>query len=227
MHTPEGQLIVALSEHVTYWDRLGWKDSFSDSIFTARQNGYGYRFTLDSVYTPQMIVNGTTQFVGGNRKALVDALHAEAPRGRIDLRIVSVEPLEPSPAAHDDALSSSHQTSSHAVLPTVLTVRFSAQNVSGTAPLDVMAAITDDLDETKVLRGENGGRTLTHASVARSLTRVGEIRGNTANAVRVALPASVQQSPDKPHHLVLFVQQHNFGRIVGADTKPLRLAATP
>jgi hypothetical protein len=47
------QLIVGVSEHVTYWNGLGWSDPFSSSAYTERQNAYGQRFHLDSVYTPK------------------------------------------------------------------------------------------------------------------------------------------------------------------------------
>ena len=48
-----GQLIVGVSEHVTYWNGLGWSDPFSSPAYTERQNPYGQRFHLDSVYTPK------------------------------------------------------------------------------------------------------------------------------------------------------------------------------
>ena len=50
--------MIALSEHVDYWDRLGWKDPFSSPAFSRRQEGYGHRFHLDSVYTPEVVIDG-------------------------------------------------------------------------------------------------------------------------------------------------------------------------
>src|SRR5213596_4201749 len=50
--------VVALSFHVDYWDRLGWKDRFSSAAFTRRQGDYARRFRLASLYTPQLVVNG-------------------------------------------------------------------------------------------------------------------------------------------------------------------------
>lgn len=197
-HNTAGQLIVVLSEHVTYWDQLGWKDTFSDPVFTYRQNGYAARFHLDDVYTPQMVVNGERQFVGGNRQALIDALEKSGPPQHMNLHILSIEPQA-------DALL----------------VQFSAQNLPGTEPLDVMASVADDFDQTHVGGGENGGRTLTHAAVARSLERVAKIQGNTVQTVRIPLHAPLRQSAATPRHLVLFVQQRNFGRVLAADTRPL------
>src|SRR5271157_1276405 len=55
-----GALVIALSEHVDYWDRLGWKDPFSSPVFTRRQEGYVSRLKLDGAYTPQAVIDGAT-----------------------------------------------------------------------------------------------------------------------------------------------------------------------
>jgi len=62
-----GKKVYALSMHVDYWDYLGWKDPYSSKVFTDRQRDYGSAFGLRSIYTPQMIVNGTNEFVGSRR----------------------------------------------------------------------------------------------------------------------------------------------------------------
>jgi len=64
-----GAEVIALGEHVDYWDRLGWKDRFSSAALTNRQQVYAARFNLDSVYTPQMVVDGRAQFVGSDGHA--------------------------------------------------------------------------------------------------------------------------------------------------------------
>ncbi|MGH9764327.1 MAG: DUF1223 domain-containing protein, partial [Blastocatellia bacterium] len=61
-----GAEIIALGEHVDYWNRLGWTDPFSSSAFSNRQREYSSAFANDEVYTPQMIVDGQTEFVGSN-----------------------------------------------------------------------------------------------------------------------------------------------------------------
>src|SRR5271170_5665891 len=83
--TAEGQLIVGISEHVSYWNGLGWKDPFSSDLYTGRQNDYSSHFGLGSVYTPQMVVNGREQFVGSDRRALQAALATESQRRQITL----------------------------------------------------------------------------------------------------------------------------------------------
>ncbi|MEO7175076.1 MAG: DUF1223 domain-containing protein [Saprospiraceae bacterium] len=73
----ENKSAICLSFHVDYWDRLGWKDPFSQAAFSERQREYSTHFKESSVYTPQMIVNGQNVFVGSNRNALKSALAAK------------------------------------------------------------------------------------------------------------------------------------------------------
>lgn len=59
--------VFFLSFHVDYWDRLGWKDTFSQPVFSERQRAYSSYFKSRSNYTPQMIVNGKEEFVGSHK----------------------------------------------------------------------------------------------------------------------------------------------------------------
>lgn len=124
--TSAGQLIVGISEHVTYWNHLGWKDPFSAQVFTDRQSIYASRLSPEGPYTPQMIVDGRDQFVGGNGAALDRALRDDSRRPHDDLRIVS------------SALSSNG-----------IDVRFSLFGQVA-KPLDVVAVVTDDADRSSV-----------------------------------------------------------------------------
>src|SRR5262249_29559436 len=72
-----GAQIIVLSEHVDYWNHIGWKDPYSARLYCERQSIYGKRFGLDSVYTPQMVVDGSSEFVGSNT-ALADKAFAKA-----------------------------------------------------------------------------------------------------------------------------------------------------
>ena len=192
-----GELIVGISEHVTYWNSLGWRDSFSSATYTDRQNLYGSRFGLDSVYTPQMVVNGAEQFVGSDRASLAAALQKEQTvPSSVALRI----------------LSSREEGN-------ILKVTFSAVGDASSRGAVIIAVLADDLAQSQVESGENAGRTLSHAAVARYLQQVALVDAATEQVVQISVPASLRTS--NGHHLILFAQSPNNGRILGADTKPL------
>ena len=192
-----GELVVGISEHVTYWDSLGWRDPFSSETYTDRQNLYGTRFGLDSVYTPQMVVNGAEQFVGSDRDSLAEAFQKE-------------QAHPPSVALH--ILSSS-------IDGNVLVVKYSAVGDASARGADIVAVLADDLVQSSVQRGENAGRTLSHVAVARSLQRVATLQAPGEQTVRISLPTSSRTSSN--HHVILFAQAPNSGRVLGADAKPL------
>lgn len=194
---PSGQLIVGISEHVTYWNNLGWKDPYSSPLFTARQSTYASRLSPEGAYTPQMVLNGRDQFVGSNGAALDRALRDDTKRTHFDLRILT------------STLSADG-----------VEVKFSFSGHTS-KPLDVVAVLTDDADRSNVLRGENSGRLLQHVSVARSLTKVATVTGDVEKSIHLSLPEGFQVAANPGHHLVLFVQESHQGTILGAATASL------
>lgn len=195
--TSGGQLVVGISEHVTYWNQLGWSDPFSSSVYTERQNAYSERFHLEGVYTPQMVINGAEQIVGSDRAGLLRAVQKEdEERPRISLRIVSLS-----------------------VAGSTLTVNFSTSGDLPAQGADLIAVLADDSDRSSVLHGENSGRTLAHVSVARSISRVARVQAAGERTVQIQIPSSFQAS--QGHHLILFAQAPGNGRVLGTDTKPL------
>ena len=74
---PTGQQIIALEEHVTYWNQLGWIDPFSLEFFSDRQNAYGDKSGKDEIYTPQVVVNGAQEALGSDRDAVLQAVTAQ------------------------------------------------------------------------------------------------------------------------------------------------------
>ncbi len=82
----KGLPVYGLSFHVDYWNYIGWKDPYSNTKFTARQRAYSSFMKSESIYTPQMIVNGETEFVGSNRKASEVAITGELKK-RIEYHI--------------------------------------------------------------------------------------------------------------------------------------------
>lgn len=71
--------VLALGFHISYWDRLGWKDPLSSEASTERQRAYAKRFNGGQVYTPQIVVEGSSDMVGSNRAAVLKALHGARP----------------------------------------------------------------------------------------------------------------------------------------------------
>jgi hypothetical protein len=194
--TAAGQLIVGLSEHVSYWDGLGWKDRFSSELYTRRQNAYGSHFGLDSVYTPQMVVNGREQFVGGDRGRLEASLAAEARRKQVDLQITSAR-----------------------VEGSDVVFGYRTAGLPEGGRWQVVAVLTDDVDRTSVERGENSGRKLVHVSVARAMNAVGALKEGGQEQLRLALPAPFEGASG--HHLVVFAQEDGVGAVVGVDVRKL------
>ena len=83
-----GALVVPLSLHVDYWDHLGWKDPFSSPRFTERQGGYAARFgNPGRVYTPQMVVDGRTAFVGSDEQEARRAIGESAREPKAMVRV--------------------------------------------------------------------------------------------------------------------------------------------
>jgi len=200
--TATGQRIVGISEHVTYWNQLGWKDPFSSAIYTDRQEQYASRFGLDSSYTPQMVVNGEQQLVGSDETSLRSALADQAKRKKIDLRIVSTK-------VHNGTIA----------------IHFTAAQLLSHHALNIVAVLTEDLASSKVLRGENRGRSLQHVAVAHSLTTVATIHQNTDTVVLFALGEEEQRNKNAACHLILFAQETGQGAIVGTASKPVSLVA--
>lgn len=151
--------VIVLSEHVDYWDRLGWKDKFSSPAFTERQEVYARAFHLDSPYTPQMVVDGVAQFTGGDvRRAETEIQKAlDRPKASIFL----------------------------ARSPTGIQVEIEGVPRDG----DVWLALADNGASSKVTAGENKGRTLGHVAVVRSIRKIGAVKRGGGFARVVELPA--------------------------------------
>ncbi len=70
----QGNHVYVLSYHVDYWNRLGWKDPFSNKTFSDYQRQYALQFGSRSIYTPQLVVNGSEHFTGSNHYKTTEAL---------------------------------------------------------------------------------------------------------------------------------------------------------
>ena len=195
--TSDGSLIIGISEHVSYWDSLGWKDPFSSNLYTDRQNDYSTQFHLEGPYTPQMVVNGREQLVGSDRGSLLAALATESKQAMVQLQIANIQ-------------------QDHGKL----TFSYTAAKLLPHQTLQIMAAIVDDSAESHVRRGENSGRALQHVFVVRTLANVGTLRGDGLKQATLTLPPLLPESSSS-RHLVLFAQQDGPGAVLGAAESPL------
>jgi hypothetical protein len=189
--TDAGQLIVALSEHVTYWNHDGWTDPFSDEDFTQRQTRYAVQFNLDSPYTPQVVVNGDHQVLGSDAKAILQAVQTEKGSAADSLHILKVVAVAGG-----------------------VEVTFSVTGPLPKKSASVFAVVADDMDTSTVERGENHGRTLTHVAVARSLTRLGGFKVGEAKTVRLRAPKRQAAAAQTGQHVVLFAQIDGQGSVL-------------
>src|SRR5580704_17900316 len=137
--------ILPLAFHVTYWDRLGWKDPFSLPAATQRQDVYGRRFG-DGSYTPEIVVDGAASMVGSDRRDVGSAIE-NAKRNDRTAAAVSVS-------------KNGEQVS----------IQVGAGSGSG----KILLIGFDHEHTTAVGRGENSGRSLTEANVVRSIRSVGQ-----------------------------------------------------
>jgi hypothetical protein len=192
-----GAEIVALEEHVDYWNQLGWVDPFSSRDFSARQQDYATAFRNSGVYTPQMVVDGATEFVGSHRDDADAAIRRAAARRKIKVAISQTSDSGKSPANFEIAL---HE------IPSALR----REN------LQLWVAVTESGLATNVTAGENSGEKLQHADVVRSLQKIGGFQGGQSDAateVSVQLKAA-WKLPNL--RVVAFVVDKVSHRIVGA-----------
>jgi hypothetical protein len=143
--------VLALSFGVTYWDYLGWKDTFAQPAFTDRQRNYEGPLGHDGPFTPQIVVDGKADTVG-NVRADVESLIA---------------------AAHRTPLTHLHLAAN--------TLTIDAGQAPARAADVWLVRYDPRIEQVPVQRGENAGVTLPHKNVVRSLTRLGVWNGTAAS----------------------------------------------
>jgi hypothetical protein len=179
--------VMALSFHVTYWNRLGWTDSFSQKSFDERQYAYGEKFSANGVYTPQTVINGSVEMVGSKRTQVAQAVKKA-------LETLSKVQISLKTAIKDGDIE----------------VKYS---LTGEIPKDAVLqfALVESAFATKVKRGENEGRVLKHDNVVRDFEarKASDTEGSFS-----FFPLSGWQV--KNCTVVAFVQEKKLGAIIGA-----------
>ncbi len=190
-----GAQLIVLSEHVDYWNHIGWTDPFSSRFFSDRQSAYSDRFGLKSVYTPQMVVDGNAEFVGNDSRLASQAVTKSLALQKVAIRISGV------------SLDASKTLQAHVdtdALPETSKVR--------KADVYLVAALNHA--ESQVLRGENGGRRLSHVGVVQSLTKIGSIEAGKTFSQDVHLKLDPRTDPANLR-VIAFIQEKGQRQVLG------------
>ncbi|MFB3387605.1 DUF1223 domain-containing protein [Flavobacterium sp. LAR06] len=175
--------IYLLAYHVDYWDRLGWKDQFSSNEFTKRQQKYLDWLNLYVMYTPQFIINGTTEFAGYNESALYEKV---------------LNALETKTTANLDLTTKTNKDSLEITYATNLLQK----------DTNLVVATIQKQATSKVFRGENQGATLHHVQIVKQLNsfQLTKKEGN----IKIVQPDNFTS---KDFQIIGFIQNTNTGKI--------------
>ena len=188
--------IIALEEHVDYWDQLGWRDPFSSAQWTERQQDYAAAFRSDGVYTPQMVVDGRAEFVGSSQSRVRSAIAEAVREPKAEVTLLSRPPSD----------GKARVALAVKMLP-----------VPESQKAQVWLAVTETGLHSNVSRGENAGEDLHHAAVVRSLRKVGEAAPNRDADYSGEHDVQLDPAWKKENlRVVAFVQDAKTRHILGA-----------
>ena len=157
-----GKPVYVVAFHVDYWNQLGWKDKFSSSAFTDRQRRYSSWMNLETIYTPQVVVNGTSEYVGSNERSIVKAIDASLSQKT------------------DNSLTINGKADSGKI-QVEYAVTGSTKNKA------LYLALVQKKASSHVMAGENKGRQLSHVQIVRELIPV----DISAKSTTINLPDSL------------------------------------
>src|SRR5256884_4484176 len=199
-HSPVGNAqVVALEEHVDYWDDQGWKDPFSSHDWTTRQLAYADVLGNRNPYTPQMVVDGSVEFSGGRVEQALQSIAAAAEQAKVPVTLAEASRDKPGKENFS-----------------VEVAKLLAPPKGGAA--EVWLAITETGLDSSVTRGENAGHELRHAAVVRSMRKIGEAKPDrdvSFSSSDAAVSLRKEWNRDRLK-AVAFVQEKNSLRILGA-----------
>lgn len=178
--------VYVLAYHVDYWDKLGWKDIFSNAVYTKRQYDYAKFLQKEPVYTPQVIINGKLDYVGSQETTVRNAIKTAL--SKTTLTNLSLEFTQT-----DNSLSVDY-------------------NVGATPKNShLMIAIVQKQAKSNVKRGENANRVLSHYQIVRALQTV-DLNKTKSGTASIHLPKNI---PAQDLEVIGFVQDMNSGAILG------------
>jgi len=195
--------IVALEEHVDYWDDQGWRDPFSSHIWTTRQDAYAGVLGNKNPYTPQIVVDGSVECSGGQQQQAVQTIIKESSQVKTPVTLSQGGAGKPGSDNFSAEIG-----------------KLTPSAKGGAA--EVWLAITETGLHSSVTRGENAGHELSHAAVVRSMRKIGEAKPDrdVAFSGDAAVPIRNEWKLENLK-AVAFVQEKNSLRILGAAEIPL------
>ncbi len=194
-----GANIIVLSEHVDYWDQLGWRDPFSSAALSNRQAQYAARLHRDGAYTPQLVVDGQAEMVGSDGPAAKFA-------------IVKALSLEKLPVNLSRPVRQGRQVAVRVEIP--------ALAASQKGPVYLYLALADNRAQSSVASGENAGRSLLHVAVVRTFLEAGHLKAGDSfsREIHLDVPAGAGANGLR---VVAFLQDQRSGRILAVSEQRL------
>ena len=191
--------IIALEEHVDYWDHQGWKDPYSSSEFTERQNDYVRTLGgKGGAYTPQMIVDGHTEVIGSRSREASEIIVRAASQPKANILLTP-------------ATDSANDKAAFEIKVTGL-----ADTLRGESA-ELWIAITEKSLHSDVKAGENSGLTLQHAPVVRVIKSIDGFRGPADHVAQAAIKLQKSWRRENLAFVAFVVEKHSRA-IIGAAT---------
>ena len=187
------QPVYILAFHVDYWNRLGWKDVFSSAAYSKRQNQYADWLKTQSVYTPQIVVNGRKEFIGSEEGTLRNAIKS------------SLQKPSPLVLTLNDVKFDKDKVG----------LNYNIEGTTNNASL--VLALVQKSATTNVKAGENGGRTLSHVQIVRNLQTL-DLGGKNNGSATIAIPSTLN---NQSLEVVAFLQNNGNGQILAAAKSSL------
>jgi len=175
--------VLVLGYHVDYWNKLGWKDIFSDASFTQRQEYYSNIFRLNNNYTPQAVVNGKKEFLGSNKTKLTSSIEEQLnERSAVSIKLNAIQNTEGK-----------------------IDVHYSAEGTDAKKEQAILVLI-QKMGTSEIKKGENKGRILHHINIVRNIFYL-PLKEKTTN---FTLPAGLHK---EDVFVAGFIQDKRSGKI--------------
>jgi hypothetical protein len=194
--------IIALEEHVDYWNNGGWVDPFSSSTATLRQHAYAGTLSNGNAYTPQMVVDGQNEFVGSHTGQARSIIEQAGTRKKTEVTL----------SASEDGKGEKFHVSVGAI-----------PNLSSGDTPEIWMAVTETGLHSDVRGGENSGEDLHHAAVVRKMWKIGAVRESGATSFSSDMAVKIERGWKRENaRVVVFVQEKKSKKILGAGSSKLQ-----